>query len=220
MARAVGALLAAAMAATFAAGAAIGVEGPAPRSVPTQTIIAPPDSAETQSEAPADAADEEPAPQSNASELPAVEYDAAKLPTPVRRLREQIMEAAATGDPEALRTIFEANGEMQLGAREGEDFVAYLASLSGDPGGREILAILIEVFEAGYVHVDAGTDDEMYLWPYFARYPIEALTPPQQVELFKLVLPGDVEDMQVFGFYNWYRAGIAPDGTWLMFTTD
>ena len=31
---------------------------------------------------------------------PKVEYDPAKLPTPVRRLREQIIEAAATGDPE------------------------------------------------------------------------------------------------------------------------
>ncbi len=55
------------------------------------------------------------------------------------------------------------------------------------PEGREILAILIEVLEAGYVHVDVGTPDEMYVWPYFARYPVNALTPRQIVELFKLV---------------------------------
>ena len=198
---------------------AIAVEGPEPRAVPTETIVVPPEQPSADPAKPAgDVAAPLPAPATEA--LPAVEYDVSTLPAPVRRIREQIIDAAATGDPEAFRPIFEANGAPQLGADEPHDSIAYLASLSGDPGGREILAILIEVFEAGYVHVDAGTDDEMYLWPYFARYPIEKLTPPQQVELFKLVLPGDFEDMQAFGFYNWFRAGIAPDGTWLMFTTD
>src|SRR3990170_2119306 len=95
--------------------------------------------------------------------------------------------------------------------------IEYLKSLSGDPEGREILALLIEVFEAGYVHVDVGTPDEMYVWPYFARYPVDKLTPPQLVELFKLVYAGDYEDMKAYGNYMSYRAGIAPDGTWRYF---
>jgi hypothetical protein len=101
-----------------------------------------------------------------------------------------------------------------------QDPIAYLKSLSGDSGGREILAILIEVFEAGYVHVDVGTPNEMYVWPYFARYPVEALTPQQLVELFKLVYAGDYVDMQDYGHYTSFRAGISPDGTWRYFITD
>ena len=152
------------------------------------------------------------------TEIPEVEYDPAKLPPPVRRLREQIIEAAATGDPEKLRPIFEANGEPPaLSFAESDDPIDAVKALSGDPEGREILAILIEVLDAGYVHVDAGTPDEMYIWPYFARYPVEALTPPQLVELFKLVFSGDYEDMKTYGAYISYRVGLGPDGTWRFF---
>src|SRR5690606_10488757 len=85
---------------------------------------------------------------------------------PPRRPREQIIEAAETGDPEKLRPIFEANGEPPaLSFAESDDPIEAIKALSGDPEGREILAILIEVLEAGYVHVDVGTPDEMYIWP-------------------------------------------------------
>ena len=153
-----------------------------------------------------------------ATDIPEVHYDPEKLPPPVRRLREQIIEAAASGDPEKLRAIFEANGEPPaLSFAESDDPVEAVKALSGDPEGREILAILIEVLEAGYVHVDAGTPDEMYIWPYFARYPVEALTAPQLVELFKLVFSGDYEDMKTYGAYISYRVGLGADGTWRFF---
>ncbi|MEX0853584.1 MAG: hypothetical protein WD036_09940 [Bauldia sp.] len=200
---------------------AIAVE-PTGRSVETETIIAPPDEAVSDDlqDPPVDGPTGEP----GAATLPpdadvaVVEYDPAKLPTPVRRLREQIMAAAWTGDPENLKPIFEANGEPPiLSHGDVPDPIAYLKSLSGDPEGREILAILIEVFEAGYVHVDVGTADEMYVWPYFARYPVDKLTPRQLVELFKLVYAGDYEDMKTYGHYPFSWAGIAPDGTWRYF---
>jgi hypothetical protein len=151
---------------------------------------------------------------------PMVEYDPNKLPAPVKRIREQILEAAKTGDAEKLRPIFEANQELpQLGLAEDDDPVAQLKSLSGDPDGREILAILIEVLDAGYVHVDAGTPEEMYIWPYFARYPLDKLDAPQMVELFKLLTAGDYEDMKIYGTYLFYRVGIAPNGVWKYFVT-
>ncbi len=151
-------------------------------------------------------------------EIPVVEYDFSKLPPPVRRLREQILEAAATGDPEKLRPIIQAQQEPpDFGPSETGDPIGYLKLQSGDSEGREILAILIEVLNAGYVHVDVGTPDEVYLWPYFARYPIDKLSPPQLVELFKLVFAGDYEDMLSNGLYDYFRAGISPDGTWKFF---
>lgn len=149
---------------------------------------------------------------------PVIEYDASKLPPPVRRLREQILEAATSGEIDGLRPIFDANGEPPaISFNEDGDPINQLKSLSGDEEGREILAILIEVLEAGYVHVDVGTPDEMYVWPYFARYPLEELTGPQMVELFKLLTAGDYEDMKIYGTYLFYRVGIAPNGVWRFF---
>lgn len=153
-----------------------------------------------------------------ASEAPEVLYDVEALPAPVRRLRQQILDAASSGDPERLRAIFEANGEPPvMSFVESDDPIEVVKALSGDPDGREVLAILMEVLEAGFVHVDAGTPDEMYVWPYFARYPVEALTPPQLVELFRIVYSGDYEDMKTYGAYISYRVGIGPDGSWRFF---
>ncbi len=55
------------------------------------------------------------------------------------------------------------------------DPLAHLKSLAGDEEGQEILAILVDVLESGYVHLDAGTADELYVWPYFFAYPLDKL---------------------------------------------
>ncbi len=151
---------------------------------------------------------------------PVVEYDFSKLPPAVQKLRSDILAAAKTGDIEKLKPIIESGPhEPNLGADEGDskDPIAYLKSLSGDPDGREILAILSEVLEAGYVHVDVGTPNEVYLWPYFARYPLDKLTPPQMVELFRLLTASDFDEMKNYGAYLFYRVGITPDGKWAEF---
>lgn len=153
-----------------------------------------------------------------ASDLPEIRYDTDKLPPAVRRLREQIIEAAQTGDIEKLRPVFEANeGAPAISSASPGDAIDELLSLSGDPEGREILAILIEVLDAGYVHVDVGTPEEMYVWPYFSRYPLDRLSGPQMVELFKLLTAGDYEDMKIYGVYLFYRVGIDPKGVWRYF---
>jgi hypothetical protein len=150
--------------------------------------------------------------------VPIVEYDLSKLPDPVKQLRDKIIAAAASGDPEKLRPVIAGNGEPpQLSLNDYDDPITYLKSQSGDPEGREILAILIEVLEAGYVHIGAGTPDEIYIWPYFAEYPVDKLTPPQLVELFRLIYAGDYEDMKNEGTYLFYRVGITPKGAWKYF---
>jgi hypothetical protein len=152
------------------------------------------------------------------ADLPEVQYDTSKLPPPVRRLREQIIDAATTGDIEKLREVFEANdGAPAIYSNESGDPIDQLLALSGDPEGREILAILIEVLDAGFVHVDVGTPEEMYIWPYFARYPLESLDGRQMVELFKILTAGDYEDMKIYGVYLFYRVGIDPKGVWRYF---
>lgn len=150
--------------------------------------------------------------------MPTIVYGDDSLPKPVQRIRDQMMEAAASGDIERLRPVLEANEVMPTLAFDTfDDPIEYLKHSSGDPEGREILAILSEVLEAGWVHADVGTPQEMYVWPYFARYPLDKLDARQMVELFKIITAGDLEDMKTYGAYNFYRLGIAPDGTWHYF---
>jgi len=145
--------------------------------------------------------------------------DPAMLPESAQRMRQLILEAAATGDPEKLRPLL-GTGPTATQLAFGQidaDPVDYLRSISGDAEGQEILAILIDLLNAGFVRIDAGNADETYVWPYFAALPLESLSPPQRVELLRLVTAGDVEDMKAYGAYNFYRIGISPDGEWRFF---
>lgn len=147
-------------------------------------------------------------------------YDINKAPEPVRKLREQIVEAAASGDLERLRPLMGAGADQtQVTVGEAtDDPISTLKDLSGDPDGDEILAIMLDIISTGFVHVGAGTPDEMYVWPYFAEKDLKSLTPPERVELLRIVTAGDLSDMQEFGGYNFYRLGITPAGKWKFFT--
>ena len=150
---------------------------------------------------------------------PDVFYDPGLLPDPVRAMRDKILEAALSGDIEKLRTVIQMN-ETPPAFSFGEDNgdpIGAMKSQSNDGEGREVMAILAEVLEAGYVHVDKGTPQEMYVWPYFAQYPVTELSPPQTIELFKIVTSFEYNEMKEFGAYNFYRVGIGPDGTWHFF---
>ena len=151
--------------------------------------------------------------------LPEVVYDVERLPPDVKRMRELLIEAAKSGDIERLRPLLGPdNGATQfsLGAVDG-DPIAFLKGLSGDDEGREILAIMEEVLSAGHVHLDAGTPEELYVWPYFFAIPLDRLDARQHVELFKIVTAGDFEEMKNFGSYIFYRLGITPEGRWAFF---
>ncbi|TCD14265.1 hypothetical protein [Oricola cellulosilytica] len=150
---------------------------------------------------------------------PVIGGDVEDLPPPVQRMREMIMQAARDADFEALRPLIGSGADMtqlSLGGYEG-DPIAYIRDLSGDTKGHEILAILLEVLEAGYAIYDPGTPNEIFVWPYFVATSLDELTPKQRVELFKLVTSGDYEDMRAFGAYIFYRVGISPDGRWRFF---
>lgn len=151
--------------------------------------------------------------------LPQIEYDISKLPIEVQRLRERVLEACRSADAEKLRPLLglgDDETQLSLGGVDG-DPIAFLKGLSGDDEGLEILAILEEVLSAGYVHLDAGTAEELYVWPYFFAIPLDKLTAPQKVEMFKIVTAGDYEEMKNFGSYVFYRFGITPQGKWAFF---
>jgi hypothetical protein len=149
-------------------------------------------------------------------------YDISKAPEPVRKLREMIVEAAASGDLERLRPLMNVGAglnQTQITADDpGEDPIKSLHDLSGDADGIEVLSILLDIMSTGFAHVGAGTADDMYVWPYFAEKDIKTLTAPEKVDLMRIVTAGDYSDMLEFGGYNFYRVGITPDGKWKFFS--
>jgi len=154
-------------------------------------------------------------------DLPDVEVskDLSLLPEPVRRMRELIVEAAKSGDPEKLRPLLGSGPtatQLSFGAIE-SDPIQYLKDVSGDQNGLELLAILLDIFDAGYARLDAGEATEIYIWPYFYTLPLDVLDDRQMVELFRIITAGDLQDMRAFGSYSFYRTGISPDGEWLFF---
>ena len=165
----------------------------------------------------AEPAQKEPA-QGEAPQISAqIEHDASKAPEPVRRLRQLIIDAASSGDIEKLRPLINPGPNQTRIDGEGEDPIAALKSFSGDPEGLEVLAIILDLLSTGYAHVDVGTPDEMYVFPYFAGKALNTLTPPEKVELLRIITAGDLADMQDYGNYSFYRIGISPDGQWKFF---
>lgn len=152
------------------------------------------------------------------SDLPTIEYDTSTLPAPVARLRQQLIDTARAGDIDGLKAIIEGNELVPKFSFDDEsDPIAYWKEASGDGEGREILAIMLEVLQAGFVKVAHDPQDPIYVWPYFAEIPLAGLTPMQEVELYMLVTAQDRRDMEEFGAYNFFRLGIAEDGQWQYF---
>lgn len=145
--------------------------------------------------------------------IDAVRYGETDLPAAVRETRNLLLEAARTGDIEALRPVFARQSAPPIvaGFDPVDDPVGNLKLQSGDDEGREILAILIELLESGYVRVgpaEAGT----YVWPYFAEVPLDELSDRNYVELYRILTAVDVEEIARQGRYTFFRVGIAADG--------
>jgi hypothetical protein len=137
-------------------------------------------------------------------------------------MREAILAAVQSGRIEDLRIAVELN-ELKPAVADPPvpDPIAYWRNISGDGEGREILAILGQLLDAGYVTLPIGKDVEnnrVYVWPYFTELKINELTPAQEVELLRLVPAASFREMRKTGRYSHYRLGIGADGTWHFFT--
>jgi hypothetical protein len=149
---------------------------------------------------------------------PQVHYGTQGLPRSVLDMREALLAAIESGDIEDLRHAYDLNElKPDLGAPPKTDAVAHWKRISGDGQGREILAALSLILDAGYVVLPLGPDLEnnrVYVWPYFAEVPLAKLTPRQEVELLRLVPPSAVREMKDKGKYTHWRLAIGADGTW------
>lgn len=151
-------------------------------------------------------------------QLPEIYYSEQVLPSPVLKTRNALLQAARSGDLEKLRPILEASENtpiVSFGAEE--DAIDYWKDSSVDGTGRDILAEMIKVFSSGFVHINAGTADDLYIWPYHFVYPIDKLSAEQEVELYLLIPAQHRDDMIEAGGYIGFRAGIAPNGSLVFF---
>ncbi|MBO0741413.1 MAG: hypothetical protein J2P51_08295 [Hyphomicrobiaceae bacterium] len=157
---------------------------------------------------------------STPSLLPQVHYGTDGLPPPVEEMREVILSAVRSGRIEDLRHAWDLNElKPDLGVAA-TDPITHWKQISGDGEGREILAALAQILDAGYVVLPLGADIEnprLYVWPYFAEVPLDRLTPAQEVELLRLVTPTALKQMRLAGAYTHWRIVIGADGTWHAF---
>jgi hypothetical protein len=150
-------------------------------------------------------------------DAPKVLYDFNALPDPVKRMLQQIADAAQSGEIEKMRPVFESN-ELKPMVTTGyvDDPIAFWKKASADGTGREVLAAMLNVMTSGFVRKGQGKD-EIYVWPYFAETDLGKLTPAQEVELYRILSPEAALQMKKAGKYSYYRLGISPTGVWQYF---
>ena len=135
-------------------------------------------------------------------------------------MRERILEAARTGDPEKMRIALERNETPPVIVRGGKgDLVALLKSKSADPDGREVLARLANLLEAPFVRIHPGQRQEMYVWPAQAEMMWAAMKPEDWVSLYRVIPAPTVQASLEKQKYLGDRLGLGPDGTWHYFLT-
>jgi hypothetical protein len=151
---------------------------------------------------------------------PPVQRDVSALPPPVQDMRVSILRAASSGNLEEMRYVLERNEIMPVlsESEKVDEPLKHWRAMSGDGEGLEIMAVLIEILTSGYV-VQQQPDTQMYVWPHFAARGVRDLTPPEKVELYRLVSPAEAKRMAEDG-YDHYRLGIGADGTWHFFYRD
>jgi hypothetical protein len=146
----------------------------------------------------------------------------AALPEPVREMRDTILAAVRSGRIDDLRVAYELNElKPEIATALVADPIDYWRQISGDGEGREILAALGEILDTGYAVVPLGKDLEnnrIYIWPYFAEFPLDKLSPGQEVELLRLVPPAAAKEMRAKCRYTYWRLAIGADGVWHSFT--
>lgn len=149
---------------------------------------------------------------------PLIRFGIEGLPQPVIEMREAITAAIRSGRIEDLKGAIELN-EMKpmFGDGAAADPIAWLKQSSADGEGRDVLAALAGILEAGYVVLPLGRDAEnnkVYVWPHFAETGVSGLSPEREVELLRLVPLAVAKSMREKGVYDHWRIGIGADGVW------
>lgn len=128
------------------------------------------------------------------------------LPAPVSDSYFALLDAAESGDYEALRPLLPEEFSYTFGGPAEGGPIAYWRQVERDSGERPI-EILARILELPYT-LYRGT----YVWPFaFDKQPDELTEHERE-------LLGDLaDDFGAGSGYLGWRAGIEPDGTWAFF---
>lgn len=148
-----------------------------------------------------------------------IRRDLSLLPEKVRQARDELLAAAKSGDAETLRPIIKRQTNMPvLSFGAVLDPILFLRDSSNDGEGRELMAIMIELLEAPYAITPAENGEpEIYVWPAYASNDLENLTPKELIDVYKIVSHQDLEEMQLYGGWYFFRVGIDANGEWRYF---
>ncbi|MBE7733787.1 hypothetical protein [Devosia faecipullorum] len=150
--------------------------------------------------------------------VPEISRDISALPAPAQATRQALIEAARSGDIEALRPIIEAQDyPPNVSFGDPEDAVAYLRSESEDGEGRQILGLLLDLLDQPYAFHPDSSGETYYIWPYLAELDPNALTPEQEVDAYRLLDRAGLEDVRQFGGWYYWRLFISETGEWSAF---
>ncbi|WP_338722676.1 hypothetical protein [Devosia sp. XK-2] len=148
-----------------------------------------------------------------------ISSDLSALPAPVAQTRQRLIDAALSGDIEALRPIIaEQKFPPTVSYGEPDDAVDYLKTYSADGEGLENLAILLDLLNAPYAVFDTESDDPSYVWPYLAvMEDLSALTPAQKVDAYRIVTHEQLTELVELEAWYYWRVYIGKDGEWQAF---
>ena len=133
------------------------------------------------------------------------------VPAAVAETRAALLEAAKTGDYEALRPLVPATGfEYTFGGPVEGGPIAYWKELERTSVERP-LENLAKVLEMPYT-LSRG----IYVWPFAYDVADTGDLSPYEKELLAPLGPLDTLFVEGTGYLGW-RAGIEPDGTWVFF---
>ncbi len=161
-----------------------------------------------------------PVPTSSASPSPTVTCSATgvpkpaaptDLPAPVLETWQQIVDAAAACDLDALEVIGK-NAHLSYGAVGG---IANLRRWEEEGDGK--LGTLLKLLGLSHAAVTQG-EPGSYAWPAaYTRPTWDAVPQAERDELRAIHTPQEIAGFADFGGYAGWRLGIAADGTWSYF---
>jgi hypothetical protein len=135
-----------------------------------------------------------------------------EFPAPVQRTRDQLLDAAAANDYDALAALIPESGfTYTYGGPYPGGPTAYWkqAAQEGDPAP---ITALKEILGMPYTKVG-----DNYVWPFaYDRNPA-SLTDAELDMLSRVASAQEIEQWRQSGHYLGWRAGIRSDGTWIFF---
>lgn len=133
------------------------------------------------------------------------------VPAAVEETRAELLAAAESGDYDALAELIPADGfEYTFGGPVEGGPVAYWRELERTTDERPLEA-LAAILKMPYV-LSRG----FYYWPWAYSVASSGDLSPHEVELLAPLGPPSAFFPERTGYLGW-RAGIAPDGTWVFF---